>query len=198
MKQIVFLLLLCIAGTGCNTVVQNGLRGHEATGARVLMPPFFNATDDEHAGRAMHEIAASVLLERGVRLVQSEPLLVATRKPTAAGDEGMYVEAARAANATHLLIGTVHEYRYKTDLDGDPAVGVSVRLVDPATGETIWQGTSGRVGVLFASLTTASQRAMRDVLAKLPWNMGGEGGAAHPAPGESPRAGWERSFKRNP
>lgn len=159
------------------------------------MPPFFNATDDEHAGRALHEIAASALLDQGKLLVQSEPLLTATRKPGAPGGEGLYLEAARAARATHLLIGTVHEYRYKTDLDGDPAVGFSLRLVDPATGETLWQGTSGRVGVFFASLTTASQRAMRDLVRQMPWN-GKREAAGKTA--KTPRAGWERTQGRKP
>jgi len=196
MKQIIAFAFLLVLATGCNTVVQNGKQqpGNAAT-RRILMPPFFNATDDEHAGRALHEIAASALLDQGRLLAQSEPLLAATRKPEAPGDEGLYLEAARAARATHLLIGTVHEYRYKTDLDGDPAVGFSLRLVDPSTGETLWQGTSGRVGVFFASLTTASQRAMRDLVQQMPWERQREAAASS---AETPRAGWERSVGRKP
>lgn len=196
MKRIAAFVFLLALATGCNTVVQDGAsRPAPRATQRILMPPFFNATDDEHAGRALHEIAASALLDEGKSLVQSEPLLAATRKPEAPGNEGLYLEAARAARATHLLIGTVHEYRYKTDLDGDPAVGFSLRLVDPATGETLWQGTSGRVGVLFASLTTASQRAMRDLLRKMPWEFQrGEAGET----AKAPRAGWERSTGRKP
>ena len=135
---------------------------------RVFLPPFFNATEDDHAGRALTELTASMLLERGVPLLQKEEALVKSREDKAAGTEGLFLEAARSVNATHLLLGTVHEYRYKTDLDGDPAVGLSLRLVDARTGLTLWQGSSSRVGVLFASLSTTGHRAVRDLVKKIP------------------------------
>jgi len=100
--------------------------------------------------------------------VQKEASLVKGREEKAAGGDGLYLEAARSVNATHLLLGTVHEYRYKTDLDGYPAVGLTLRLVDATTGVTLWQGSSARVGVFFASLTTTSQRAVRDLDRRIP------------------------------
>jgi hypothetical protein len=108
------------------------------------------------------------LLQRGIPLVQTEPTLVRSRLENAPGGDGLFLETARDLEATHLLIGAVHEYRYKTDLDGDPAVGISLRLVDAKDGRTIWQGTSSRVGVLFASVSKTAQRAVRDLVKHLP------------------------------
>ena len=53
-------------------------------------------------------------------------------------------------------------------LDGDPAVGVTLRLVDAATGQTLWQGTSANVGFAFASLSSAGQKAVRALVQQLP------------------------------
>lgn len=132
------------------------------------MPPFFNATNDDHAGRALSELTGSALVDRGIPLYQTEELLLSTQGETAAGPDGRYQELASTVGATHLLIGTVHEYRYKTDLDGDPAVGITIRIVDARDGRTVWQGSSSNIGYAFASVTSASQRAVRRLVRRIP------------------------------
>jgi hypothetical protein len=163
-------LLGCLWLTGCATSVYEGSeRGLSTSGSmKILMPPFYNATDDEHASRALTELTGTALLERGVPLYQTEEILVRSGEEQAAGEEGRYAELAGQIGATHLLIGTVHEYRYKTDLDGDPAVGITLRLVDAGTGRTVWQGSSANVGYAFASLTSTSHRAVRELVERIP------------------------------
>ncbi len=167
----------CVGGAclmaGCATVVYDG-EPHDAPEigdhdtVRVLMPPFFNATNDDHAGRALTELTGSALIERGVPLYQTEEFLISSQAETAAGPDGRYQELAGTVGATHLLVGTVHEYRYKTDLDGDPAVGVTIRLVEARTGRTVWQGSSSNIGYAFASVTSASQKAVRRLVRRMP------------------------------
>ena len=161
-------LLFC----GCRAHINHGGPGApvQSSAHRIYLPPFANATDDDHAGRALTELTASALYERGIPVVQSEGSLTRARAEGAAGPEGLYTEIARSLSATHLLVGTVHEYRYKTDLDGDPAVGITLRLVDAASGETLWQGTSSKVTAFFASVTGSAQRATRDLVAKIPFD----------------------------
>lgn len=164
-------LVLCLALllSGCTTVVYHGgQRAGAIPVTRVLLPPFVNATDDPHASRALTELTGSALVEAGVPLFQTEESLLKSAADQAQGPDGRYAELARTVSASHLLIGTVHEYRYKTDLDGDPAVGITLRLVDAASGQTLWQGSSGNVGYAFASLTSASQKAVRSLVQQLP------------------------------
>lgn len=159
-------MLLC----GCATHVFHGkpVRNIEQASIRILMPPFVNATSDDHADRALTELTGTALLEHGFPLYQTEELLIRSAADNAAGPEGRYTELAQKIGATHLLIGTVHEYRYKTDLDGDPAVGITMRLVDAQTGRTVWQGSSANVGFVFASLSSAAQHAVRVLVPKIP------------------------------
>ena len=168
MNRIALLLILMICG-GCAHVVTTGGDDYESIEVnRLLLPPFVNATDDQHASRALTEMTGSALVQAGIALYQTEELVIRTAEDSAQGPDGRYAEIARSVGASHLLIGTVHEYRYKTDLDGDPAVGITMRLVDAATGRTVWQGTSGNVGYAFASVTSAGQKAVNRLVAEMP------------------------------
>jgi hypothetical protein len=163
--------IIVLAGltVSCTTVVrEGGSRPSKAPQVRLFLPPFFNATENEHAGRALTELMATALMERGYPVIQPESAPFPARAETAAASESSRLEAARSVGATHLVLGTVLEYRYKTDLDGDPAVGISVRLVEARDGRTVWQGSSAKVGVWFASLTMAGQRAARHLAARMP------------------------------
>jgi hypothetical protein len=162
-------LACLVALTGCtHSQYQGGTRKVNESQVRICLPPYFNATDDDHAARALTEITASALMNKGIPLVQTEPALAKIRQDNAAGADGLFLEAAKSLGATHLLIGTVHEYRYKTDLDGDPAVGITLRLVDAKEGNTLWQGSSAKVGVCFASLSSAAQYAVKRLVNQLP------------------------------
>lgn len=134
----------------------------------ALLIPADNATDDENAGRAVTEMLGTALFERGIRIRQTEVLRKGLADGKNAGADGNYRALAESAGASHLIFGTVHEYRYKSDLDGDPAVGITLRIVDVATGETVWQGTSGNVGYTFASLTSSAQRSIRNLVGSIP------------------------------
>lgn len=168
MIRIALCLVLLVCG-GCAHVVTTGGDGYESIRVdRLLLPPFVNATDDQHASRALTEMTGSALVNAGIALYQTEELVIRTAADSAQGPDGRYAEIARSVGASHLLIGTVHEYRYKTDLDGDPAVGITMRLVDATTGRTVWQGTSGNVGYAFASVTSAGQKAVNRLVAEMP------------------------------
>lgn len=168
MKILVAACLVALL-TACSTVkYSGGASTGSITVQRLLLPPFINATDDQHASRALTEITGSALVEAGIPLYQTEETVLKSAADKAQGPDGRYAELARSVGASHLLIGTVHEYRYKTDLDGDPAVGVTLRLVDAATGETVWQGTSGNVGYAFASVTSAAEKSVRALVRDLP------------------------------
>lgn len=160
---------LVLLASGCASVVYHGgSGGANIPVARVLLPPFVNATDDDHASRALTEMTGSALVEAGIPLFQTEETVLKSAADQAHGPDGRYAELARSVGASHLVIGTVHEYRYKTDLDGDPAVGITLRLVDAATGQTLWQGTSANVGYAFASLSSAGQKAVRKLVHQMP------------------------------
>jgi len=163
------LLALLLLLPGCTTVVHDGGKSQVNEGNfRMVMPPFLNATDNEHAGRALTQLTGSILLEYGIPLYQTEEILGKTADETAPKQEVRYLQIAQDNNAIYLLIGTVHEYRYKSDLSANPAVGITLRLVSVADGRTLWQGSSSKVGRAYSSLTSTAQKAVRDLASKIP------------------------------
>lgn len=172
MKRYHFACALCLSAlvvSGCSRLIYQGgaMPPVAEPGVRVLITPFENATKDENAGRALEQITASALVSRGAR-------------PHPAGDAGKsgtgtdadrvdgFSALAEEVGAELVLYGIVHEHRYKTDLDGDPAVGLTLRLVDPRTREMLWQATGSDVGLLRASLTSVSQRIVKDLVSRMP------------------------------
>lgn len=163
------LLALLLLLPGCTTVVRDKDKPHVNEGKfSLVMPPFLNATDNEHAGQALTQLTGSTLLEYGIPLIQTEEILSKTADETAPKQEARNLQIARETKATYLLIGTVHEYRYKSDLSANPAVGITLRLVNVADGRTLWQGSSSKVGRVYASLTSTAQKAVRDLVSKVP------------------------------
>jgi len=156
-------LLMC----ACSSVSYKGSSalGKNATHAKFLLIPLDNATDSEAASTALTEMTASALQAKGiayVRMQERQPPVNAetNNKPT-------WLDYAKENGFTHLLRGTVTEYHYKTDLDGDPAVGLSMHIINVETGETQWQASSSATGFGLTSLSEAGQRAANKLVANI-------------------------------
>ena len=46
---------------------------------------------------------------------------------------------ARQQGANYAVAAAVNEWRYKVGLDGEPAVGVSISIIDVASGQVVGQ-----------------------------------------------------------
>jgi polysaccharide biosynthesis protein PelC len=161
------LLAVALAGCASSEVRQGGGRVALGGVGRVFLAPVHNATPDETAGRAVTELAATTLLAYGVPLAQTEDALHRSRALAEEGKAAQIVELARSLQCTHVLFGTVTEYRYKSDLDGSPIVSVTMRLADTADGATVWQGTSTKMTQYFGSLSRTAQEAVDNLVQQM-------------------------------
>ena len=155
-----------------------------------------NATPDETAGRAVTELAATTLLAHGIPLAQTEDALNRSRALAEEGKAAQIVDLARSLQCTHVLLGTVTEYRYKSDLDGSPIVSVTMRLVDTTDGSTVWQGTSTKMTQYFGSLSRTAQAAVENLVQQMSGTSkhrgvarGYPGNLRYAEPGSDPGAG---------
>ncbi|MEQ2006689.1 MAG: DUF4136 domain-containing protein [Limisphaerales bacterium] len=164
------LLAAVLSGCASSEVRQGGSRAPMGGVGRVFLAPMHNATPDETAGRAVTELAATSLLAHGVPLAQTEDSLNRGRALAEEGKAAQIIELARSLQCTHVLLGTVTEYRYKSDLDGSPIVSITMRLVDAADGATVWQGTSTKMTQYFGSLSRTAQDAMESLIQQMSGN----------------------------
>lgn len=149
---------------------------------KLAVLPFANLTDVPLAGRRAQAIAVSLLRQRGLREVVGYPqpradLLSRAAVPT----EQQALQWARRQGARYALDGSVTEWRYKTGVDSEPAVGVVLRLRDVADGRVVWSASGARSGWGYQALAAVGQAQIQALLRGLDV-VAAPARAAHPAP----------------
>ena len=116
--------------------------------ARWALLPSANNTETAQAGARLDALTASLLQARGIKDLQRHPG-TATESVLAPADRAAQEAAlawARTQNAKYAVFGSVQEWRYKTGLDGEPAAGLSLTIVDVASGRVLWTGSGAKTG----------------------------------------------------
>ena len=166
--------VILVAGllSGCvsSKVQQGGTPGAARAASGIYLAPFANASGNSEASSAVTEIAATSMMAHGLPVIQSEGLRAQADSLVNSGQQHQLMEIARGSGASHALFGTVHEYRFKSDLDGAPTVGVTTRLVEVASGATVWQGTTAKSGYYYGSLSKTTQTAIDNLVSEMAGN----------------------------
>ena len=66
-----------------------------------------------------------------------------------------------------MVAGSVEEWQYKNGLDGEPAVGISLRVIEPATGRVLWSKSGARAGWSRESLAGSAQKVLNKLVGGL-------------------------------
>lgn len=136
-------------------------------GAKWIMLPFGNHTETPQAGLRAEAITETVLRSLGVGDLRQFPVTPAPDmliEPT----DPKAVEAAmvwaKAQQARYAVTGSVDEWRYKVGVDGEPAVGVSLRLIDLQTDQVVWSAGGGRTGWSREAVSAVAQKLIKALL----------------------------------
>ncbi|MDQ0139807.1 penicillin-binding protein activator LpoB [Cupriavidus necator] len=141
-----------------------------ARGETIAVLPIVNYTETPQAGLRAEAIAESLLKTGGVASLKRYPAALNPEtlfEPAERGAVGKALEWARAEKARYALTGAVQEWRYKVGVDGEPAVGISLQLLDVNSGEVVWSATGSDSGWSRASLAGTAQKLLRRLLAPL-------------------------------
>lgn len=136
----------------------------------IAVLPIVNYTETPQAGLRAEAIAEGLLKTGGVNNVK--------RYPASVGQETLFepaerqavtraLEWARSERARYALTGSVQEWRYKVGVDGEPAVGVTLQLLDVQTGNVVWTSTGNRTGWSRSSVSGVAQSLLQQMLAPL-------------------------------
>ncbi|GAB2898677.1 pellicle/biofilm biosynthesis outer membrane protein PelC [Uliginosibacterium flavum] len=134
-----------------------------------MVLPFSNGTETPLAGQRAEAVALGLVQTLGVNDIQRYPQNMQEEKLFEFGQGQGYTQEqalmwARAQQARFALAGSVQEWRYKVGVDGEPVVGVSLRIVDLADGRVIWSAVGAKSGGSRESLAAAGQKLMKSML----------------------------------
>ena len=136
-------------------------------GAKWVLLPIMNHTETPQAGLRAEAIVDGVLRANGVRDLRRYPAGLNNESLFEPLDRKQFDAAlawAKGAGARYAVAGAVDEWRYKVGIDGEPAVGVALNVIDVASGEILWSGAGGKTGWSRESLSGVAQRLTRQLL----------------------------------
>ena len=158
LRKLLFTLLSLLFITACNDaqITSNNSLSQIDSRATIVIYSMNNYTDTPHAGMRAANIAEGILLSKGYsvksRINDSLSHLKFSEK----------LSRARKSGVKYLLSGGVSEWRYKTGIDGEPAVSLHLKLVNTYNGKIVWSATGSdsswgntSVGVLAQELLSS-------------------------------------------
>lgn len=143
--------------------------------AKWVILPIENHTDTAQSGLAAEALAKHVLRARGVANIAHYPAALVRDslfEPTERRTVDEARKWAREQGAQYGLAGSVQEWRYKVGIDGEPAVALTLQLVDVASGEVVWSASGAKSGWSRDSLGGVAQKLMDELLGSI--NLAGK------------------------
>lgn len=130
--------------------------------------PLINYSQAPQAGERSEHILLSVLAEEGLR-PRLYPTVTQDEMPLL-DDRERFNQAlgwARQENLDYVVSGSVDEWQYKSGLDGEPAVGISLQIIEPNSGRVVWSSSGARAGWSRESLAGTAQKVLRELVGDL-------------------------------
>ena len=169
MKKFISRLFL-LAGlaflTACSTL-DHSAPPTVSSKAQWVVLPFSNHTETPLAAGRAEAIAESLLRANGIGKLRRYPASLQQEALFETGERKPFeasLEWARTEGARYALTGSVDEWRYKVGVDGEPAVGIALSIIDVASGETLWSGAGGKSGWSREALSAVAQQLMRRLI----------------------------------
>jgi hypothetical protein len=160
-------MLLAALLAACTTTDSRNYTTPMDGSAKWVMLPILNPTDVPQAGLRAEAIVEGLLRSGGVNNITRYPAAMNTDTLFEPSERKVYVEAekwAKVQNARYAVYGAVDEWRYKVGIDGEPAVGVALHIIDLQSNEVVWSGVGGKSGWSRESLSGVAQKLIRELL----------------------------------
>jgi len=166
------LMAAVLAGSalvGC-AVIKSTPSPQLARNDSIALLPILNLTETPQAGTRAEVIVEALLqadgfsqLKRYAGTTDSDALFQNVDRE--AVDQA--TAAARTQKAKYGLTGAVQEWRYKVGVDGEPAVGISLKLINLDTGEVVWTTSGSRTGWSRDAVSGVAQKLLGQLLSSL-------------------------------
>lgn len=181
MEKLKYLLLglAALLLAACATSIQSTDR-HEALDAQAswVLLPIANNTGTPQAALSAEAMLDHLLRRRGITLLMNYPSTLSRDTLFEPTERKVSEEAqkwAREQGARFAVTGSVEEWHYKVGIDGEPAVGVTLKVVDLSSGRVVWSASGAKSGWSRQALSAVAQALLSDLLGGLPLASGKAG-----------------------
>jgi TolB-like protein len=161
-------LALALLVAACATVDHTTSGPALARNAKWVLLPVVNHTDVPQAGLRAESITEALLRAQGVANLARYPSALNTENLFDPAERKVQDNAqkwAKEQGARYAVYGAVDEWRYKVGIDGEPAVGVALHVMDLESGAVVWSGVGGKSGWSRESLAGVARKLIRELLA---------------------------------
>lgn len=159
MKKIWWLSLIITLVLGGCTHITTMPKVSVNKSEKWIVLPLLNRTETPQAGLRAEGIVESVSRSYGLTI---------ERYPSSLQREGMFdtlddksireaMNWAKENGYRYAITGDIQEWRYKVGMDGEPAVGLNLRIVDITTGQIIWSSVGAKSGWSREALSAVAQ-----------------------------------------
>ena len=124
----------------------------------ITLLRFNNYTDTPKAGQRATNIAEGVLLAKGYN--------VTTHMQKTQDSLSAAQAQALKDNSKYFLKGGVSEWRYKTGIDGEPAVSIKLSLYKTKNAKLVWSATGADSDWGTGSIGTTAQKLIEKMTSK--------------------------------
>lgn len=165
----IFILMLLGLSACAGMRINTSVSPHINKNATIAVLDLNNNTSTPYAGQRVQQQLAGLLAAHGLThiIIQSPAGNAALPVGNSAEALPQSLAWARANQARYALFGSVDEWRYKIGLDGQPAVGFTLRLIDVNTGKTLWSGVASASGSSREGLAVLSQQVLNRLVNRL-------------------------------
>lgn len=136
--------------------------------AKWVLLPLANNTSTPQAGFGRGYVGSSVA--HGITSLVSYPSALSRDtlfEPTERKVSDEAQKWAREQGARFAVTGSVEEWRYKVGIDGEPAVGVTLKVIDLSNSRVVWSASGAKSGWSREALSAVAQALLTDLLKSL-------------------------------
>jgi len=165
LRKYLFLPLILLAGliiANCSSV-DVAKKGDIKKSATILVLPFENNTETPYAGIRAARITEGILAKHGFNVIPNEY----GQKDYTTREINEMEEEAKRNGYRYVVRGSVNEWRYKTGIDGEPAVSITLTVKDLSTGAPIFSGVASKSGLGYSSIGVLAQDLINDMVSSL-------------------------------
>ncbi len=148
----------------CTSIVNTGKLTDLPDTTTVVVLPFENHTETPMAGLRVASLLESILRTKGY-VIEERFWKLKDVDYTPEEIKGLLKEA-RQKGVDYVFTGSVNEFRYKTGIDGEPAVSITVDLYNTADGKVIWSSAGSATGWSHESTGTVTQKLLNKLVRK--------------------------------